>query len=387
MFIGTNVIAVSVHALGLRRRAAQRVAARDASARSRTPPSPALHAWRHPSRLPFGACRAGRSLRMMTEVPPIQPCREDVLLGQLVFMNPELLPKFIEENLEEFDASFYEYLQQKIDKSTDLEERVTLNTLKDAITDLMNQLLRKHATEMKDANPKDAEAVSEAQSQRQHEEMYRNLVQHADDPERLQVAVSANYDRFTADFLNYVFGKAHSEQANSPAVARVSQAINDEMKSRMEKAAQRLTEVLRGGSPNEMTKKMREIGSAGGIDEAFMLLVAANTERAKKEGANVQVLQILEQLREQASRIIDEAVKDKELRLVRALLRTEDPEKRRQLLFAAFLSKRSRVLAFGSGTRYRDGDQWEAVSGNYQRAHRKVWIHRSEVGFALSRDW
>jgi cell division septum initiation protein DivIVA len=253
-------------------------------------------------------------------------------------MQPELLPKFIEENLEEFDASFYEYLQKKIDHSTDIEERVTLNTLKDAITDLMNQLLRKHGPE-KSANTKEPEVVSEAETQFRHQEMYRNLIRHANDAQRLQVAVSANYDRFTADFLNFVFEKAHAAQDSGGAAVKVSQAINDEMKSRMEKAAQKLTEVLRGGSPNQMTKKMREFGSAGGIDEAFILLLQANTERAKKEGANAEVLQILEQLREQASRIIDEAVKDKELRLVRALLRTEDPEKRRQMLFAAFSPK------------------------------------------------
>ncbi|BAM79137.1 hypothetical protein CYME_CMD051C [Cyanidioschyzon merolae strain 10D] len=295
-------------------------------------------------RTPRGGLKAARrNLHMTAEATPIQPSREDVLLGQLVFMQPELLPKFIEENLEEFDAAFYEFLQQKIDTTKDLEERVTLSTLKDAITDLMNELLRKQGSEMKSAKPEERPDDSEMTLQRELEQLYQSLAQHASDEDRLRVAVAANYDRFTAAFLNYVFERAHGEQNNSAEAAKVAQAINDEMKSRMDRAAQRLSEVLRSGAPKAMSMKLREIGANGGIDEAFMLIMQANIERAKKEGANAQVISILESLRQEASRIIDEAVKDKELRLVRALLRTEDPEQRRQMLFAAF-SPRDRVF-------------------------------------------
>eukprot|EP00166_Cyanidium_caldarium_P005303 ctg_630.g256 len=221
-------------------RTSGRGAGHGAASAFRRPSSPALHVRRSLCRVAWrmlgGVGGGGGGMRPWnkpgapvggTPDNVIQPAREDVLLGQLVYMEPELLPKYIESNMEEFDEDFYKFVEQKIENSQDLEERVTLRTLLEAITDLMKQLLDEKAP------PADAKARPEANGAdgaapaasaiasssggtaaapigtSEQRKMLEALLALHDSADRLQVAVETNYERFDAHFLEYLSARGH----------------------------------------------------------------------------------------------------------------------------------------------------------------------------------
>ena len=289
----------------------------------------------------------------------IQPTREDVLLGQLVYMEPDLLPKYIESNIEEFDEEFYKFVEQKIENSQDLEERVTLRTLLEAITDLMKQVLDKEAPPA-EANGADGAAPAASATApssggtaaapigtSEQRKMLESLLALHDSADRLQVAVETNYQRFDAHFLEYLSKYVRSSEPQAAGAIKVLEAINMEMKRRMERAAQNLQQVLHAGDAAAISAKLRQVGGAGGIDEAFCLLLEANIQEASKANAAPEIVNMLQTAKEQAAAFVDEAFKDKELRLARQLLRTDDEEKRRQILFTVLSPKEKVYLPEG----------------------------------------
>ncbi|KAK4538427.1 hypothetical protein CDCA_CDCA17G4452 [Cyanidium caldarium] len=360
-------------------RTSGRGAGHGAASAFRRPSSPALHVRRSLCRVAWrmlgGVGGGGGGMRPWnkpgapvggTPDNVIQPAREDVLLGQLVYMEPELLPKYIESNMEEFDEDFYKFVEQKIENSQDLEERVTLRTLLEAITDLMKQLLDEKAP------PADAKARPEANGAdgaapaasaiasssggtaaapigtSEQRKMLEALLALHDSADRLQVAVETNYERFDAHFLEYLSKYVRSSEPQAAGAIKVLEAINMEMKRRMERAARNLQQVLHAGGAAAISAKLRQVGGAGGIDEAFCLLLEANIQEASKANAAPEIVKMLETAKEEAAAFVDEAFKDKELRLVRQLLRTDDEEKRRQILFTVLSPKEKVYLPEGS---------------------------------------
>lgn len=308
----------------------------------------------------------------------VQPSREDRLLGQLVYMSPDALPTYVQHNLDEFDEAFYRYLEHRIGNALDLDERVTLSTLHDALTDIMQRMAEQMAQASASQQKEDEHAVtgggggsgggsgsddgngggaaSEAESstatataRANYAERVDALVRVAAEPARLQIAIESNYDRFDADFLHALSRLASSSgHGNAPAAcATVLRAINHEMKQRMERASANLGEVLRAGAPDAISAALHRLGSTGGIDEPFCLLLQANIEQARQANASDAVLRTLQQTREQAGAILDESVADRERKLIRALLRTHDADKRRQMLFAALSPKQQIFLPDG----------------------------------------
>ena len=143
------------------------------------------------------------------------------------------------------------------------------------------------------------------------------------------------YDQFDAQFVKVLNERASNGENDA---SELLAALADEQQKRMAKAAEILKSVLSLGEPARMEgaliKKVRE----GEVDEAFLLLLEANENQARIAGANGPA-ELMKRLRLRAADEKDKQLSSKEIRLIRKLLRTDDANAREQILEDAFTPK------------------------------------------------
>jgi hypothetical protein len=106
------------------------------------------------------------------------------------------------------------------------------------------------------------------------------------------------------------------------------------MASKIGSAQERLQRILEKRSLPAMDSEIIRMVKKNEIDEALILLIKANAQQAEQAGA-IQAAQVLRKLNERITMEKERMLPD-EQRLLRALLRVNDSEERKALLFSAF---------------------------------------------------
>lgn len=271
--------------------------------------------------------------------------------------------------MHEINDDFVDFLQKKIDATKDMDERVGLSSLRDTIVSVLDRV--KEADGSKDGALPDAELTLDQVKQRMKEVQMgqtlnedevskRNrkfsefsvqqdarstflkvLERFQDLPQEmtLKEAVQQNYDLCDYNFMELLQKELNdclAESANLEAeqYTELLATINKVMAERIGGAQSRLDKILKRGNPQAMESEIAMMTRKGEVDEALVLLIEANIQEAKAAGA-VGASEVLSKLVQRVNMERDRIQPD-EQRLLRALLKVDDSEKRKGLLYEAF---------------------------------------------------
>lgn len=281
---------------------------------------------------------------------------QDVLLGELAFTEPQLLPNLVRERLSEgrLTDEFYDYVETRVQASADLEERETLRMLVAAVKQLVDEARDVGSTVEVDAGPEEDPMSADEMAMMAYDVIIERFLGAAkeEDAERALFAnIEFDYDSIDKKFLDRLEDKvaeAGAESEDGKGYILVKEAIANAMSKRVAEAAERLKEILTAGSPGDMNNALERINMKGGLDDAVVLLLQANIEQAKQAGMEPAV-KVMTGLLDYASKL-KEAKLSPEVRLIRKLLRTDDEESREDLLMTALKPNKGVMLADGTVT-------------------------------------
>lgn len=297
----------------------------------------------------------------------IEPSAHEVLLGELRFSDPARLPALVESSLNLLDDEFYSFIELTIKESPDLEERETLGSLRDAITDLMQNMLEAASsnevatTAASGATPAsdavvDAKAVpvgAEMAANAGYDELIDSFVSTFETAANedagkssIKTAVNLNYHRIDLRMLERLSERIVAAGARSPLLARVRDEISNTMNERVSAAMHSVKAVLSANTPDAMRKEVDILSQEGKLDDAFTLLLQANMEQAQKAGVKPAV-DAIGAILSYATDVRDRNV-DPEIRLVRQLLRTDDEATRMDMLTESLTPRGQVELTDGS---------------------------------------
>lgn len=272
----------------------------------------------------------------------------DVLLGEMRYGEPDALPGIVEANIaklrKEGEYSFWTHVDSKIDEEEDLQEKETLGILKDAVRDLVDQIgdsLEKDGVVGKD------EPLVTLKERVKDGTGYVDLLNEflEDGEEDLAVRVEQGYDKIDMQFLTVLEEEERKRSGNErEAVKKLKEEVVRVMARRMNLAGERVKNVFAAKGMVAMTAEMEKLGREGGIDDAFMLMLKANLDQAKKAKAE-KFVTVLEEVVKRASAIKDRELSP-EITLIRKLLRTEDEDARKRIIVEA-LKPRKKVMLVG----------------------------------------
>ena len=299
----------------------------------------------------------------------------DVILGSLLFSDRDILEDVL-NNLHVIDEQFTNWLQNKIDKSNDIEERVGLTSLLQTITSVlerikevqgdgvndvadeelsMDQVKRKmQEVQMGGNNGEKNEDKNEPKVKLPEfavkidkKETFMNVLQRFQDKPvsmTLEECISLNYDLCDYEFLDLLkkeIAICYQEGANIEAqqYQEIYDGINIEMARRVGNAQDKLQRILAKRTLPAMESEIVAMVRRNEIDEALILLIEANTQQAEQAGAK-QAADILRKLLARITLEKERKLPD-EQRLLRALIRVQDPKKRKELIFEAFKPSKS----------------------------------------------
>lgn len=269
----------------------------------------------------------------------IEPSPHEVLLAELRYSDPARLPALVESSIPQLDEEFYNFLEQAINESSDLEERETLRALRDAITSIMQQILDQVAKEQEEAAQKSSAAApttATSEAQKSFDDLIDLLMEsfNEDDPAAIKSAVDIHYHRIDISFLERLSERIVSAGDAAPRLSQLRNTINDVMNERVRQAMAVVKEVLSAGAPSDMKLAVDRLTKQGKIDDAFVLLLQANVEAATDAGAT-DAVGVLKEIAEYAMDRKDMEV-EPEIRLIRKLLRTENEGDRAVMLTQSF---------------------------------------------------
>jgi hypothetical protein len=156
--------------------------------------------------------------------------------------------------------------------------------------------------------------------------------------------VEENYELCDYEFMSMLKSEVdacYAEGADIEAkqYEEIQVMVNQIMVKRIGGAQDRLQRILSKRTPPAMESEVVAMVRKGEVDEALLLLIEVNMQQAEQAGAS----QAAEVLRKLSRRIVDE--QDRKLpdeqRLLRALMRIDDKEKRKGLLYDAFKPSKS----------------------------------------------
>lgn len=314
----------------------------------------------------------------------------EMFLGQLVFSAND--PRLdIVDNIELCsDPAWLEWLGKKVDNTTDVEEKMALRDLKDMIDDIVKRIEISRIQEEKDAQAKAeaekgrlAEADAEAEEGRNmsdadvlrkassvdrsglgeaaeinkekvsfydeeitpeirmsYEDMVKKVLPPYKPGTTASSTVFAYYDQFDAQFIKILKERADNGETESQDIL---DALSIEQSKRMTEATENIKQVLAAGDPMRMEGVIVKFAKEGKVDEPFLLLLEANANQAAAAGATGPA-QLMKRLGERAMEEKDKQSQTKEIKLLRQLLRTDEPEKRDVLLTDAFTPKQGLIV-------------------------------------------
>jgi len=300
----------------------------------------------------------------------------DVFLAELVFSPNDPRVDIVENADRAFDEGFQTWLKKKVASAKDVEEKIALGDLlkmisemeqkieisrlaeerkqmevesvevEEARTEILtetevlkkaNQVTTLESPEEEEVTPKNFyEAEVTPEIKMSYESLISNLFDHKS-PQDLKQKVSNLYDQFDAQLFKVL------NERNDDESKVVLEAIAIEQQNRVAIATETLKEVLSRGDPALMEGAIFKFSKEGKIDEPFLLLLEANENQARTSGAT-GAADLMKRLRNRALQEKDRTSSNKEVRLVRQLLRADNSEERMTLLEDAFTPKESLIV-------------------------------------------
>jgi len=298
---------------------------------------------------------------------PVAERNEQILAG-LFFSKNDILEDVL-NNLHEINDDFVGFLQKKVDGAKDMDERVGLSSLRDTIVSVLERV--KEADGSKDGALPDAELTLDQVKQRMKEVQMGKTLNEGEVSKRnrkfsefsvqedarstflkvlerfqdlpqemtLKEAVQQNYNLCDYNFMELLQKELNdclAEGANLEAkqYTELLSTINQVMVERIGGAQSRLDRILKRGNPQAMESEIAMMTRKGEVDEALVLLIEANIQQAKAAGA-VGASEVLNKLLQRVN-VERDRIQPDEQRLLRALLKVDDSEKRKGLLYEAF---------------------------------------------------
>lgn len=314
----------------------------------------------------------------------------EMFLGELVFSTNDPRVDIMNKFDLATDPEFLEWLEQKVQTSSDPEERIAIQDLIDMIIDVKTRVevsamaeerAQKEAQEAERARIAEAEAQAEdgrsmstadilkkatqintAASEKAGETKekktfydaeltpeirlsYEQLLKKVLPPYKAgdsPASIAFNfYDQFDAQFVKVLTERSNNGDQDSKALL---EAIAVEQQKRIAAATEALKTVLSKGEPMKMEGAVVKMAREGKIDEAFLLLLEANETQARAAGANAPA-DVMKRLRLRAMEEKDKQSSSKEIALIRKLLRTDEVEEREKILEDAFTPRDNLLVA------------------------------------------
>ena len=165
------------------------------------------------------------------------------------------------------------------------------------------------------------------------------------------MAVETNYELCDYEFMDMLRAEVKicsTEGADVEAklYQDILDTINEVMASKIGTAQDRLMQILSKKALPAMESEIVAMVRRNEVDEALILLLEANIQQAESAGSK-QAVGVLKKLNDRILRDKERILPD-EQRLIRALLREKDSEKRKELLQAAF--KPQKMMSQEGGT-------------------------------------
>ena len=268
-------------------------------------------------------------------------------------------------NLHEINEDFTKFLQEKIDGTKDMEERVGLTSLLDTVTaildrvkdvqgdsvdvadeelsiDAVKQRMREVQSggEIDETGKKKAAEIFSVQVDKKDTfmkilERFQNLPAGTD----LVSAVEANYDLCDYEFMQMLKAEEQAcyvEGADIEAkfYSDLYDTIRGVMTSRISGAQEKLAAILSKRTLPAMESEIVALVRKNQADEALILLIEANIQQAENNGVK-QAADLLRRLNQRIQSEKEKQLPD-ETRLMRALMKMQDTEERKGLLYNAF---------------------------------------------------
>jgi len=152
-------------------------------------------------------------------------------------------------------------------------------------------------------------------------------------------AVNNLYDLCDYTFMEILKSEETANGENAPFYTQLLAAISGTMAQKIGTAQERLTKVLSKRTPPAMISEIVAMARRNEIDEPLILLMEANAQQARAAGAT-QAADVITSLVKRANEEREKKLPD-EQRLLRALIRLDDSEERKGLLYAAFKPSKS----------------------------------------------
>lgn len=315
----------------------------------------------------------------------------EAFLAQLVFSANDPRMDIVENIDLATDQNWLDWLSKKINKSTDVEEKMALKDLNDMILDIKKRIdisqeqeerQRREAEEAERQRILDAEseaddgrAMSNADVLRKAGTVGRSGVQNVEEGkvekksfldqdltpeirmsyddmckkvlppykpgETVNSIVASYYDQFDAQFIKVLKERSQNGEQESQDVL---DALGLEQNKRLANATENLKLILSAGDPMRMEGVIVKLGREGKVDEPLLLLLEANANQAQAAGATGPA-QLMKRLSKRAMEEKDKESSSKEIKLLRKLLRTDDENERQQLLEDAFTPKQNLLVS------------------------------------------
>jgi hypothetical protein len=314
----------------------------------------------------------------------------ETFLAQLVFSAND--PRLdIVDNIDLCsDPAWLEWLDNKINTTTDVEEKMALRDLNDMILDIVKRMELSQAQQEREAAAKeeaekarldqaendaeegrkmsDADVLRKAGSvdrsglgdaselkqekvsfyeesitpeiRMSYDDMVKKVLPPYKPGDTPSSIVFSYYDQFDAQFIKVLKERADNGETESQDVL---DALSIEQSKRMTEATENIKLVLAAGEPMRMEGVVVKLAKEGKVDEPFLLLLEANAAQAAAAGAQGPA-QLMKRLGQRAMEEKDKQSQTKEIKLLRQLLRTDESEKREELLTDAFTPKQGLIV-------------------------------------------
>ena len=331
----------------------------------------------------------------------------EIFLADLIFSTNDPRLDIVENYEQATDPAFLEWMENKVEKSNDPEERLALRDLLEMILDIKKrQELSKLAEERKAKEEADAERARVAEAEQvadegrkmtnadllrkaneidsakitaedraeaaskkksffeqeltpeirmSYESQLKKLLPPYKAGETFASVVQTNYDKFDAQFVKVLTERVEVDKDEDSN--KLLEALAIEQSRRISAATENLKAVLAMGEPQRMEGSIIKMAREGKIDESFLLLLEANETQARDAGATGPA-ELMKRLRTRAVEEKDKQASSKEIALIRKLLRAEDSTVREKILEDAF-TPRETLLVSGTAenaARAMDGE-------------------------------
>lgn len=299
--------------------------------------------------------------------------RNEQILAALTFSTNDILEDIL-NNLHEIDSRFTAFLEAKMDDTKDFEERQGLQSLYETVKYVLDKVstvqgedevvveeeltmdqIKERMKEVQSGtmSMEDGKATetssAEFQVTAEADKTFKSILSRFEgiyDDEAMLEAVSKNYELCDMNFMEMLANeiqvcKTEGADVEADMLNNLLMMIKTEMTNRVSDAQQKMEGILAKnaiGGVKAMESECVRLARKGLADEALILLMEANQQQAAQAGSPAAgvLKMLLERLQEEKTKDLPD-----EQRLLRALLKEDTSEKRRELLYEAFKPQKS----------------------------------------------